>query len=132
MLLMVTGSQTLGQLAGAVAAVAGAELVLKLLPKRWTGGIDMMTAAAVPAVALTLLLAVGTRLSSTGIGFVIAFAAAPVLIFAAMLLPVGGWRPWKRLLLRAAIVAIPLMAVTGVAVVQVARHANDTNVDAGE
>lgn len=131
-LLMVTGSQELGQLAGAVAAVAGAELVLKLLPKRWTGGIHGITAAAVPAVGLTLLLAVGTRLSSTGIGFVIAFAAAPVLLWVAMLLPVSGWRPWQRLLLRAAILAIPLMAATGIAVAQFARHQNDTNVDAGE
>jgi hypothetical protein len=128
--LAATGGIGLGQSAGAVAIVAFVEVVTKLVARRRGAPIRNITAAAVPAVCLSLLIILGVLLSSMPIGYALVFAATPLLLFAATRLPLGRMRPWQQFVLRAAVVAIPLLIVAGIAARQAFLQQDEINSDA--
>jgi len=127
--LAATGDIGLGQRCGIIAVVAFIELVIKIIARRRLGANLQLTSAAVPAAGITLMMILGRYLDDTPIGYELVFAATPLLLFAALLLPLRSLRPWQQFILRAALVALPLIAAATTAAVQAKLHENDINSD---
>jgi hypothetical protein len=130
--LATTGDIGLGQRCGIIAVVAFIELVIKIIARRRLGANLQLTGAAVPAAGITLMMILGRYLADTPIGYELVFAATPLLLFAALLLPLRSLRPWQQFILRAALVALPLMAAATTAAIQAKLHENDINSDVSQ
>jgi hypothetical protein len=130
--LAATGDIGLGQRCGIISVIAFVELVIKIVARPRLGPTLQVTPAAVPALGVTLMMILGRYLAETPVGYELVFAATPLLLFAALLLPLRTLRPWQQFILRAAVVALPLMAAATTAAVQAKLHENEINSDVSQ
>jgi hypothetical protein len=130
--LAATGDIGLGQRCGIISVIAFVELLIKIVARRRLGPLLQFTAAAVPGLGVSLMMILGRYLAETPVGYELVFAATPLLLFAALLLPLRPLRPWQQFILRAAVIAIPLMVAAGTAAVEAKLHENDINSDVSQ
>lgn len=116
---MTAGSALLGQLAGSLAAVCGAALVLAW----WAPGLTLAGGAMTVFIPVYVgLILRGYFFGELPYGSAIAMAIAPAILWLGEQRRIRFTRPWKAALMRAAIAAVPMAIAWGLAYWLVAQQ----------